>query len=165
MSSKAKNTSGYTFHEDTPLQAITGYFESDKLSEKGQPLLVFETRMLQGVAPFGPQAGVITNDDLTPGVVEFLMNKKDEDGKAMFAHLLVKDGSAKATKAVTKNPVTVEEEDETEHGTAEEEAVVTASEAGGAKAKTVKAKATGAGNGKRKPVKKAVKKTEEEDFN
>lgn len=84
------NASKYTYSKDTPYHDITGYFPG------AEGILFFETRRTQGLTPFGPQGGVLTEDSLTDGIVDFLMSKTDEDGTKTYEKYLVKKGKEKA---------------------------------------------------------------------
>lgn len=83
------NTSKYTYSKDTPVHNITGYFPNK------EGILVFESRNLKGLTPFGPQGGVLTEDSLTEAIVDFLMGKTNEDGSKMYEQYLVKKGKEK----------------------------------------------------------------------
>lgn len=78
-------TSKYTFSKDVPTHQITGYFPNG-----GDGILIFETKVLQGLTPFGPQGGVLTEDSLTDSIVDFLMSKTNEDGTKMYEKYLIK---------------------------------------------------------------------------
>lgn len=66
------NTSDYKFAPNTPKHIIAGYVENSKTG-----LLVWEVKEVQGIAAFGPQGGVITEDKLTPAIAEFLIGKEE----------------------------------------------------------------------------------------
>lgn len=76
----------YGYSKDTPVHTITGYFPNK------EGILVFETKKVQGLTPFGPQGGVLTEENLTDSNVEFLMGKTNPDGTKMYEQYLVKKG-------------------------------------------------------------------------
>lgn len=82
----------YGFSKDTPVHEITGYFPGK------EGILVIETKQVRGLTPFGPQAGVITEDDLSDSVVDFLMSKADDKGNKLYERFLVKKKEAKEDK-------------------------------------------------------------------
>jgi len=71
------NKSKYKFTESVPVVTISGYFPEGK-----EGLLVMKTLEVQGLQPFGPKAGVITEDDLTDELVEeFFMKRRSAPAK------------------------------------------------------------------------------------
>lgn len=94
------NTSEYKFTDKVKSYHQPGFYPSEK---GGELLLVYEAdKTFKGIQAFGPQGGVITENDLSPAVCEFLLNRKDPEGNLLYAHLLVKKQSADA-KNESKN--------------------------------------------------------------
>ncbi len=78
------NTSDYKYTDLVPTHEIEGWFEN----EKG--LLQYSKKQLKGLTPFGPQGGVLTEDKLSPGVVEHLLNSVDDKGEKIYEKYLTK---------------------------------------------------------------------------
>lgn len=89
------NTSEYKFTDAVGTHKLTGFFPSQV---EGETLLKFQTLELKGIAAFGPMGGVITEEDLSPEVAEFLLTRRsapesldpNDQGKLLYAHLLEK---------------------------------------------------------------------------
>ena len=89
-----ENTSNYKFTDKVKEYTIHGYFPS----KEDSTMLVQGTLKLKGIQAFGPSGGVITEEDLSPEVVEFLLNRRgapksldpNDSGELLYAHLLVK---------------------------------------------------------------------------
>ncbi len=101
----AKNTSDYTFAPHTPVHEIIGYHVDESRQGKDAGILVHGIKLVKGLAVFGPQAGVITEDDLTPAIVDFIMSKKNEDGSKMYESYLVRKDGKKVTPTKVTPPV------------------------------------------------------------
>lgn len=101
-----KNTSDYTFADNTPVHEVVGYFVDETRQGKDAGILVHQVKHVKGLALFGPQGGVITEDDLTPSIVEFIMSKTDADGKTKTYEkfLVKKDGTKAKAPAAPKAP-------------------------------------------------------------
>jgi len=74
----------YKFTDEVPVHQISGY------NENAKGLLVFESKLIKGLTPFGSQAGVLTEEDLTDSIVDFLMSKDDELGRKLYEKYFVK---------------------------------------------------------------------------
>lgn len=83
------NTSGYKYTEAVQEHTI---FYTDNLDGK------VKTKKEKGLMPFGAQTGILTEDQLTPEIVEYLLNKKDSDGTLLHGVHLVKDKKGAAKK-------------------------------------------------------------------
>lgn len=98
-----KNTIDFTFAENTPVHEVVGYFVDETRQGKDAGILVHQVKKVKGLALFGPQGGVITEDDLTPSIVDFIMSKTEADGKTKtYEKFLVKKEGVKATKPAAK---------------------------------------------------------------
>lgn len=82
----------YKFTDKVPTVELTGFFP-----EGSEQLLKFSTKKLSGVSPFGTQAGVITEADLTDELAEWLLARQDSEG-----NLLYKDQIELKLKSKTK---------------------------------------------------------------
>jgi hypothetical protein len=79
------NTSGYSFAKNTPVVKEFYIDNKDGLTK---------VKEVQGLQPFGANSGILTEDKLTPSIVEFLLSKDE------FKDYLVKDKKdAKGDKA------------------------------------------------------------------
>lgn len=78
------NTSDYKFTKAVPTHTLHGWFPD----ETG--LLKQTVTQVKGIQAFGYGHGIIEESDLSPGVVEFLLSKKDGEGNFLYAHMLEK---------------------------------------------------------------------------
>jgi len=74
----------------------SGYLFTDKVRTHKFPFINNETGLLEvqekkGLILFGEQTGVLTEDKLTPGIVDYILSKKDEKGQSIYKDHLVKD--------------------------------------------------------------------------
>lgn len=58
------------------------------IEEKG--IIVIKKDMVRGVCPFGPGHGVITDEDLTDDIAEWLIQKPEYKEGGRFAGVIVK---------------------------------------------------------------------------
>lgn len=90
------NTSDYKFTDEAKSYRQPGFYPTEK---GGEILLIYDKdKTFKGVQAFGAHCGIITEDDLTNDVCEFLLSRKNPDGKLLFAHLLVKKDVEDAKK-------------------------------------------------------------------
>jgi len=85
MAKKNELKGNYKYADNVPTHLVTGYMKSEE-----SELLVFQTKMVKGLTPFGPQAGVLEESDLTDSIIEYLLNKEDAEGNKIYADYLVK---------------------------------------------------------------------------
>jgi hypothetical protein len=78
------NTSNWTYADHTPVYKVQGYMTNK------EGLLVQDVKVLKGLAPFGVNVGILTEDELTEPIVEWLLSKKDENGNQIYAEFLIK---------------------------------------------------------------------------
>jgi len=67
----------YKFTDKVNTVELTGFFPEGK-----EQLLKLSTKQLKGVSPFGVQGGVITEEDLTDELAEWLMARKSAPTEA-----------------------------------------------------------------------------------
>jgi len=80
------NTSDYKFTAEVQTFKTVEWLESETV--KG---FYVETQIEnKGIMCFGANGGVLTEDKLTPSIVEWLLSKQDGEGQFMYVHLLEK---------------------------------------------------------------------------
>jgi hypothetical protein len=77
MEPKKKNT--YRFSEHAPTQVV-------EVNKNG----VIRYESVKGLYPFGPQCALVTDENLTDSMAEYLLAKKDENGEALHGKDIVK---------------------------------------------------------------------------
>lgn len=70
----------YKFTDETPSYTVEDYQIYNGTDETKKGNLVLTKRVVRGLAIFGPQAGVLTEDKLTNDIAEFILTK-DAFGK------------------------------------------------------------------------------------
>lgn len=83
----------YKFSNETPSYTIEDYQVYDGTDSTKKGNLVLTKRVVRGLAIFGPQAGVLTEDKLTDPIAEFIMTKE-----AFSKYIVLKDEKPKDKK-------------------------------------------------------------------